>query len=280
MPKVGMGTYQINSVEGYWTAIVECGYRHIDTASFYGNESVIGEALQKIFKETDIKREDLYIVTKIWGNQKKDVEGALKESLERLQLEYVDLYLIHWPVSYDINEEGNAVPVKIPNHKVWADMESMVRKELTKSIGVSNFNVQTLIDMLAYCEIKPVCNQVELHPYNTQSELVKFLIENEIVPIAYCPNVRTDTNDKTAPNDLFSTEIFKELQEKYGKTAGQINLRWGLQRGHIVIPKSTKKERLLENLECQSFELEEADVQKISELNCGYRICASKGCDF
>jgi diketogulonate reductase-like aldo/keto reductase len=150
MPKVGLGTYGMKSVDEFYTAIVEVGYRHIDTASMYANEDILGQTLKKIFEETDIKREDLFVTTKLWGNQKKDVEGALKESLKRIQLDYVDLYLVHWPVAYETNEEGKDVPIKIPNYKTWAEMETLVKTGLTKSIGTSNFNVQSLMDLEAY----------------------------------------------------------------------------------------------------------------------------------
>lgn len=271
MPKIGLGTYGMDTVDEYFTAIVEVGYRHIDTASMYKNEHLIGEALERVFTETDIKREDLFIVTKLWGNQKKNVEGALKQSLERLRLDYVDLYLVHWPVAYEEDSEGKPVPAKIPNHKTWADMEKLVHSGLTKSIGVSNFNVQSLMDLLAYCEIKPVCNQIELHPYLVQEDLVKYLKDNEIIPVAFCPMIRAGLEERNAPKNVFELEIFKDLSKKYNKTSGQIILNWGIQRGHAVIPKSSKKERLIENYGCKYFELEKEDVEKITELNCNYR---------
>ena len=267
MPVIGMGTYAIEDVDTYFKAIVEVGYRHIDTASFYKNEEVIGEALQKVFKESSVKREDLFVVTKIWGDQKKDVEGALKESLQKLQLDYVDLYLVHWPVAFEVNEEGRGVPIKIPNHKTWADMEALVKAGLTKSIGVSNFNVQSLMDMLAYCEIKPVCNQIELHPYLVQEDLVKYMKDNDIIPVAFCPLIRAGQEERQAPKNVFELEQISELAKKYNVSSGQIILNWGIQRGHVIIPKSSKKERLIENLECTKFALEKEDVEKLTALN-------------
>lgn len=275
MPKVGLGTYGMDKVDEYYTAIVDIGYRHIDTAHMYKNEEVIGEALQKVFTNTSIKREDMFIVTKLWGDQKRDVEGALKQSLEKLKLDYVDLYLVHWPIAYEENEDGKAIPVKIPNHKTWADMEALVKAGLTKSIGVSNFNVQSLMDMMAYCEIKPVCNQIELHPYLVQEDLVQYMKDNEIIPVAFCPLIRAGLEDRSAPKNVFELDLFKDLAAKYEKSAGQIILNWGLQRGHTIIPKSSKKERLIENYESQNFALESEDVDKITALNCNWRCCPS-----
>ncbi|CAI2376062.1 unnamed protein product [Moneuplotes crassus] len=280
VPKVGLGSYGMNTADEIYTAVAECGYRHIDTASYYFNEEVIGEALQKVYKETDIKRQDLFITSKIWGHQKKDVRGAVTESLEKLQTDYLDLYLIHWPVAYEEAEDGTKVLAKIPNHVVWAELEKLVDEGVIKSIGVSNFNVQSLLDMLAYCRIKPVCNEVELHPYLVQDELVKFMKDNEIVPIAFCPLIRGGQQERRAPKDVFKLDIIQELATKYEKTAGQILLNWGLQRGHIVIPKSSKKSRLVENLDCNSFILDQEDVDKLTALNCDWRICTTKNYDF
>jgi len=280
MPVIGMGTYAIEDVDTYFKAIVEVGYRHIDTASFYKNEEVIGEALQKVFKESSVKREDLFVVTKIWGDQKKDVEGALKESLQKLQLDYVDLYLVHWPVAFEVNEEGRGVPIKIPNHKTWADMEALVKAGLTKSIGVSNFGVQTLMDMLAYCEIKPVCNQIELHPYLVQEDLVKYMKDNDIIPVAYSPLFRPGSEQTSKTPPLTEVKLIQDLSTKYEKTPGQIILNWGIQRGHVVIPKSTNLERQRENIRVSDFKIDEDDVESLSALNSETRIFANYDYDF
>lgn len=224
-----------------------------------------------MFKETTIKREDLFVTTKLWGSEKEDVEGALKKCLERLQLDYVDLYLVHWPIAYKKIGEDEYEFFKISNQQTWQDMESLVEKGLTKSIGVSNFNVQSLIDMLTYCKIKPVCNQIELHPYLVQDGLVKFLKRNDIIPVAFCPLIRAGLEERNAPKGVLELDLFKDLSEKYGKTSGQIVLNWGIQRGHAIIPKSSKKERLIENIESASFALDTEDVEKITALNCNFR---------
>ena len=280
MPKVGFGTYAINDPDELFKIIVDSGYRHIDTGSYYMNEEAIGTAIQRVLKETDIKREDLYIVTKMWGNERDDVEGAIKRSLAKLQLDYLDLYLMHWSNAYKIGEDGKPYIAKIPNHKTWSEMENLVEKGLTKSIGVSNFNVQSLLDMLAFWNLPPVCNQIELHPYLVQENLVEFMKKNNILPTAYCPLKPGVWTGHGVPTSFSENETVKELTEKYGKTLNQIVLNWGLQRGHAVIPKSTKYERQIENIECQLFKLEEEDVKKISKMNWGYRVCTTYDADF
>jgi len=150
MPSVGFGTHDFKDTEGMVRGIVEAGYRHIDTAMLYGNEELVGEAI-KIAIEKGVKREELFITTKLWQTQYADVEGAIRESLARLQLDYIDLYLVHWP-------NGYFTTPKKPVHVLWPEMEALVDKGLTKSIGVSNYNNQMVWDLLCYCRIKPVAN--------------------------------------------------------------------------------------------------------------------------
>jgi alcohol dehydrogenase (NADP+) len=266
IPSMGLGTWRIDT-EVIYDAIVELGFRHINTGYYYGNEKEIGDVLQKVFNETEIKREDLFITSKLWGTQKDDVEGAIKLCLEKLQLDYVDLYNIHFPVAFKLNEDGTPRFEKIPIYKTWAEMEAVKKEGLAKSIGVSNFNVQTMMDMMTYAEIMPAVNEVELHPYLNQENLVKFCKKYNILPIAYWPLARTNSSD-----GLMWDEVVKEVAEKYGKTAAQVCLRWGLQRGYPVIPKSSNLKRLKENLESSQFELEQEDFQKISDLNKNYRV--------
>ena len=166
MPSVGLGTFGASTVEEIVIAIKENGYRHIDTAKVYKNEEVVGKAINQCINEGVVRREEMYVVTKIWPSDLKDCEAACRASLERLDLTYVDLYLIHWP--------GHCEEVKEPMHLIWPRMEQLVELGLTKSIGVSNFNVQLLGDLLTYARIKPVCNQVELNPWLQQNDLVKY----------------------------------------------------------------------------------------------------------
>ena len=151
MPAVGLGTFRILEKEPIVKAILEAGYRHIDTAFVYENEHIVGEALKEVLASGKVKREELFVVTKIWHKQYEDVEGAINEALKKLQLDYVDMFLIHWPAGFFAEK-------KKPLHKLWADLEGLVDKGLTRSLGLSNFNVQLTCDLLTYARIKPVCN--------------------------------------------------------------------------------------------------------------------------
>ena len=163
-------------------AVINLGYRHLDTAWLYKNEEVIGEAIKDILEKSEgkITRADLFITTKIWITQYGNPQEELLGSLKRLGVDYVDLYLIHWPAQY-FGEHRK------PLHVLWAELEALVDAGYTKSLGLSNFNVQLICDLLCYARVKPVCNQVELHPYCAQSELVRFLLDQHIIPVAYCP---------------------------------------------------------------------------------------------
>lgn len=159
---------------------MEAGYRHLDTASFYHNEEEVGEGIRRALEKGACERKDLYIVTKIWHTEYPNPEAALRRSLAKLKLDYVDCYLIHWP-----NNLGSES--KKPFHVLWAELERLVELGLTKSLGVSNFSVQLLSDLLCYAKIKPVCNQIQLFPGCAQEDLVKFLHSQHIVPVAYSP---------------------------------------------------------------------------------------------
>ena len=169
----------------------------------------------------------MFITTKIWGDQKHDVEGALNESLRKLKIDYVDLYLSHFPVAYkkvkvEGSDEEKFELAKIPNYKTWQDLESCVKKGLTKHIGTSNYNVQSLQDLMSYAEIMPVVNEVELHPYLTQESLVKFCKKYDILPLGYCPLARAGNKDEFGPEGIYENEVIKEICEKYQKTPAQI----------------------------------------------------------
>lgn len=189
MPSVGLGTYPMKEADVFEKAITEGGYRHIDTASMYANEEFIGEGVQRAIAAGVVKREDLFIVTKLWHTEYADPEAALRSSLAKLKTEYVDCYLIHWPNNLDSDS-------KKPFHVLWAEMEQLVEKGLTKSLGVSNFSVQLLSDLLCYAKIKPVCNQVQIFPGCAQVDLIKFLNTHNILPVAYSPCGRVGTQGK------------------------------------------------------------------------------------
>ena len=209
MPIVGLGTYQSMKPSDIASAILDNGYRHIDTAKSYGNEEEVGEALQEVMKK-GVKREELYIVTKIMSDDTYKVKEAMEESLKRLQLDYIDMYLIHWPTHY-------FKPHKTPMHKTWPMMEQLVDEGLTKSIGISNFNLQLMTDMLCYARIRPACNQIELNPFNPQTEFIKFLRDEGVVPVAHTPLAGTYMYDQGSK--LFeANEVIKAISKKYEKS--------------------------------------------------------------
>ncbi len=276
IPQIGFGTFNAdegdNIVEVVKSAILDHGYRHIDTAKIYGNEAKIGEALQECFK-AGIKREELYITTKLWhsNGEKADVEATLREQLKNLQLEYVDLYLIHWMVpQIDWAAENPILPQ--PLHKVWAQLEAVVDLGLTKSIGVSNCQFPQLIDILAFARIKPVMNQIEVHPYFTQQYFVDFIRDKFNVQVtAYSPLGASGwslKNEDYKNLNLFNEPILKEIAEKNEKTIGQVVLNWHIvHRKNIIIPKTSKVERLSENINVYDFTLTEEEYKQIDGLN-------------
>ena len=177
MPRFGLGTFQAKKGE-VKAAVLEAlklGYLLIDTAASYSNEEDIGEALEEYWSDpaAPTKRENLFITTKLMSEEKADPEAALRASLKKLKLDYVDLYLIHWPQSGYVKETDSWE--RVPNHVVWKTLEGCVKQGLVRTLGVSNFNCQSLLDLLTYCEIKPVVNQIELHPYLPQTNLLKFM---------------------------------------------------------------------------------------------------------
>jgi alcohol dehydrogenase (NADP+) len=272
MPQFGLGTYLTESdteAQSLVAAIVDVGYRHLDTASYYKNEEQVGKALKEAFAK-GIKREEMFIVTKLWNDDHGRVEEALRESLKKLDLDYVDLYLIHWPLA--TKTEGDKVVLdRIPLHKTWKDMESCVKKGLTRNIGVSNFNFQTLNDLLSYAEILPACNQIELNPYLSQIAFVDWMKSQNIHPVAYAPLGKMYLV-KNEQEQVLKDPLINSLAQKYQKSAGQILLNWSLARGHVVIPKSSQIHRVKENFESQSFTISPEDIESINKLNRNLRI--------
>lgn len=272
IPAIGLGTFAVNDTgsvkEVVRSAIIDNGYRHIDTARYYNNEEDIGEALQSILKEGKIKREELFITTKIFNDEKEkgQIEPRVKDSLKKLQLDYVDLVLIHWPVGrYDA---ATGKFVQTPLYETWAEFEDCCKKGLCKSIGVSNFGVQLLLDLLSYCKIRPAVNQIEIHPYLSQVDLVKFCQDQGIVLEAYSPLGSFGTPETgECEENILEDKVIKELSAKYKKSPGQIVLNWGLKRDYVILPKTARKERLAENFGARSFVMDKEDYDKITSLN-------------
>jgi diketogulonate reductase-like aldo/keto reductase len=261
---------------------IKHGVRLIDTASKYENEVEVGKGIKKAIDEGIVKREDLFVITKMWLDEKDDPEKALKQSLERLQLSYVDLFLDHWPSGKCYNGKNNVKFISIKD--IWPKMEKLVEENLTKSIGVSNYNVQNLLIVLSICKIKPVVNEVEFHPYLYQKDLKEFCDLENIKIIAYYPLIKGVNYKSRFPKimnekklDLLNEEIVKKLSEKYSKTVGQIILNWHIHLGVIPIPGTASIERMKENLDAIDFKMEENDYDLISSLDKKFRFCDGFG---
>jgi diketogulonate reductase-like aldo/keto reductase len=225
MPVIGLGCYSIQDPQLIRKAGSELGYRLFDSASTYKNEEVVGEALNLILNEDkSATREEVFVISKVHWNEVEDVEAACRRSMKSLGVDYLDLYLVHWPIAMrdtEVTKEDGTTEIlyekiNLPIHKIWPQMEALVDKGLVRSIGVSNFNVQSLWDLLSYARIPPAVNEVELNPINVQPKLVKYMKQQNIVPIAYCPIARAADTLK-APNVTLYPEVVK-VSEKYGKT--------------------------------------------------------------
>ena len=276
------GDDRMKDVEEVVYSSIKHGTRLIDTASKYENEVEVGKGIKKAIDEGIVKREDLFVITKMWPDEKEDPEKALKQSLERLQLSYVDLFLDHWPSGKCYNGKNNFKLISVKD--MWPKMEKLVEENLTKSIGVSNYNVQNLLVVLSICKIKPVVNEVEFHPYLYQKDLKEFCDLENIKIVAYYPLIKGVNyksrftkimNEKKL--DLLNEDIVKNLADKYGKTVGQIILNWHVHLGVIPIPGSANPERMKENLAAIDFKMEDKDYDLISSLDKQFRFCDGIG---
>lgn len=283
IPVLGLGTWRAEKgeVKNAVMHAIDFGYRHFDCAMFYGNESEVGSGIKEKISQGVVKRADLFIVSKLWCNAMRPdlVEPTLRKSLENFGLEYLDQYLVHWPTSF--KEDGDFVP-KDKNGKTifsdvdyvdtWQAMEEVYKKGLTKSIGVSNFNIEQLKRLLQNVTIKPVVNQVEYHPYLNQSDLLSFCKSFDITITGYSPigSSGRPWAKKSDPSVLFDPKI-KKLAQKYKKTPAQISIRFLIQLGIVAIPKSTNRERLHENINIFDFELNSTEMETIETLNSNIR---------
>jgi len=283
-PAIGLGTWK--SGKGEVTKAVEIalnnGYKHIDCAATYGNENEVGEAFEKVFSEGKIKREDVWITSKLWNDshKKEDVIPALKQTLKDLKLEYLDLYLMHWPVAF---KKGVGFPEsddeyysleEVPIIETWEAMVEAKKQGLVKHIGVSNFSTKKLKDLISKTDEKPEALQVELHPYLHQNELLEFCSKNGINVTAYSPLGSGDRAESMKAEDepsLLENPTIIKIAKKHGASAGQILINWAVQRGTAVIPKSTNEGRIKENLASSGFQLDKEDLAEIDQLDEHFR---------
>ncbi|EEA21600.1 D-xylose reductase [Talaromyces marneffei ATCC 18224] len=292
MPLVGFGLWKVNNetCADQVYAAIKAGYRLFDGACDYGNEKEVGQGIARALKDGLVKREELFIVSKLWNtfHDGDKVEPIARKQLEDLGIEYFDLYLIHFPVALKWVDPAERYPpswtgadgkITFSNatiQETWQAMESLVDKKLARSIGVSNFSAQLIMDLLRHARIRPATLQIEHHPYLQQQQLVKYVQNEGITITAYSsfgPLSFIELDMKRAHNTptLFEHNVIKSAAEKYGKSPAQILLRWATQRNIAVIPKSNDPARLAQNLDVTGWNLEEAEIEAINGLDLGLR---------
>ncbi|MCG1298544.1 aldo/keto reductase [Staphylococcus epidermidis] len=257
MPKIGLGTYRVKDSDECRESVkhaIEQGYRSIDTAMIYGNEETVGQGIKEGLKSTGLSREDLFITSKLWLTDfgRQNVEEAYRQSVEKLGLDYLDLYLMHWP--------GTNEAVMIDS---WRGMEDLYKQNQVKNIGVSNFTPEHFEALLAQVSIKPVINQVEFHPYLTLNKLRKYLEAQNIIMESWSPLMNSQ---------ILHDDVINEVANEVGKTPAQVVIRWNIQHDVVVIPKSVTPHRIEENLDVWNFELSDNQMERIDQLNQDKRI--------
>lgn len=288
-PVVGLGTW--NSPPGVVAQAVkdaiDAGYRHIDGAHVYENEHEVGEGVNAKIAEGVVKREELFITSKLWNcfHEPKDVRPALEHTLKQLNLDYLDLYLIHWPIAYQKSDQlfpkgadGKPLWAQVDLAATWKAMEELVDAGLTKSIGISNFNIEQVDYIVSNARIQPVTNQIEVHPYLLNKELIAHCRSKNIVITAYSPLGSPGRPWATAEDRIVLKEPkLLAIAEKYGKTPAQILVRYQVQIGNVVIPKSVTKERIISNFDVFSFQLTDTDIKEIENFGHVERVCSMSG---
>lgn len=257
IPALGLGTFRVENNDECREAVkhaIISGYRHIDTAQTYHNEEKVGQGIKEGLEAAGLNREDLFITTKLWMTDygRENVQSAYEASLKRLGLDYVDLYLIHWP-----GQDKDLIT------ETWKAMENLYNEGKIKNIGVSNFHVHHLEELLQEASIKPVINQIECHPYLTQKELRAYLEAQKIVAQSWSPLMN---------GQILEDEVVKEIANELGKTPAQVIIRWNIDENIVVIPKSVTPSRIEENLNVFDFELSENQLSRLNALNKDERI--------
>jgi len=294
LPAVGLGFWKVPRDDAAALVVdaIRAGYRHFDCACDYGNEAEVGAGIRAALDEGLCRREELWITSKLWNtyHTKAHVRQALEHSLLHLGVEYLDLYLIHFPISLRFVPfhmryppgwvfDPDAVmpqmePTHVPVAETWAAMEELVAAGLVRNIGVCNFGCALLRDLRSYASVRPAVLQVELHPFLTQEKLLRFCRESHIAVTGFSPlgaqSYHAIGMAETTESVLEQRDV-KEIAARHGKTLAQIALRWGVQRGTSVVPKTNNRQRLVENLDIFDFELTADEMQAISSLDRGRR---------
>ena len=290
MPAVGLGLWKIDpqSVAETVYEAIKRGYRHLDSAADYGNEKQVGEGIARALADGLCAREDLWITSKLWNtyHRKEHVQAACERSLSDLGLDYFDLYLVHFPIAlqyvdfdqryppewiYDPNAENPCMALdSVPLNETWAAMEELVEIKLARKIGICNYTAVLLHDLMSYARIKPAMLQIESHPYLTQEALIRTAQSYNIAVTAFSPlgALSYVSLDMASSGDSVLTEpVVLAIAERLNVTPAQVVLRWGIQRGTAIIPKTSRAERLSENIALSDFSLTDSDMEAISALN-------------
>lgn len=282
MPGLGFGTFANEGAKGEsYQAVMkalEVGYRHLDCAAFYQNEEEVGDAIRDFIKQnpTKLKREDLFICTKVWNHMHKpeDVKYSFDESLRKLGLEYIDLFLVHWPIAAERTDDYN---VKIGSdgkyiinkeltenpEPTWRAMEELYESKKARAIGVSNWTIEGLKKLATFAKVKPTVNQIEIHPFLPNEELVKYCLDNGVLPEAYSP-LGSQNQVPTTGEKVRTNKTLNEVADRSGLTLAQVLLAWGLRRGYAVLPKSSTPSRIESNF--QVPQLSDADFEAVNNV--------------
>ncbi|MCL4107099.1 UNVERIFIED_CONTAM: hypothetical protein GTU68_039091 [Idotea baltica] len=282
IPSVGIGFWKVekSATANVVVEAIKAGYRHLDCACDYGNEKEVGQGIQQAISDGLCTRDELWVTSKLWNtyHRTEHVRPAIEKSLADLQLDYLDLYLIHFPIASKFvpfeAEDPKIEADNVPISETWAAMEELVATGLAHDIGVCNFGTSLLRDLASYAKIPPAVLQIESHPFLTQDKLIRYCKEQQIVVTAFSPlgALSYFALGMAEENEsVIATYVVTDIAAKHGRTPAQIVLRWGVQRGTSIVPKTSKPERMIENISLFDFELSDDEMAAISGLDCHRR---------